>query len=185
MTRVEIIIGGFGGQGSVLAGVVLGRAAAYDGKKVAQSRSYGAEARGGAARSEVVIADEEIDYPLVIAADYLIAMSQPAFERYIAKVKQSGLVIVEEDLVKAERHPLESLKLVKVPATKIASSEFGRPMVANMVMLGALVALTNIVTMESLIKSIKISVSRETEEVNIAALKKGQEYVNATVSGSP
>lgn len=183
MTRTEIIIGGFGGQGSVLAGVILGRAAAYDGKKVAQSRSYGAEARGGAARSEVVIADEEIDYPLVITADYLVAMSQPAFERYVSKVKASGLVVIEEDLVRPERKLPENLKLVKVPATKIASREFGRPMVANMVMLGALAALTGVVTIDSLIKSIRASVSKGMEEINVAALKKGQEYASAMVGG--
>lgn len=184
MTRIEVIIGGFGGQGSVLAGVILGRAAAYDGKKVAQSRSYGAEARGGAARSEVVIADEEIDYPMVINADYLIAMSQPAFERYITKMKPNGVVIIDEVLVKPRQDLPENLRLVKVPATKIASSEFGKPVVANLIMLGVLATLTKIVSTESLIKSIKESVSKGTEEININALKKGQEYVSAMVGNN-
>lgn len=185
MTRIEVIIGGFGGQGSVLAGVVLGRAAAYDGKKVAHSRSYGAEARGGAARSEVVIADEEIDYPMVINADYLIAMSQPAFERYITKVKPNGIVIIDENLVKPKEDLPENLRLVKVPATKISSREPGKPIGANMIMLGALTALTKIVSTDSLIKSIRDNVSKGTEEININALKKGQEYVSATWGNNP
>jgi 2-oxoglutarate ferredoxin oxidoreductase subunit gamma len=180
LTRIEVIIGGFGGQGCILAGVVLGRAAAYDGKKVAQSRSYGAEARGGAAKSEVVIADEEIDYPMVINADYLIAMSQQAFERYITKVKPNGMVLIDENLVKPKENLPENVRLVKVPASKISSRKYGKPIVANMIMLGALTALTKIVSTDSLIKSIMDSVPKGTEEINIYALKKGQEYVSAT-----
>jgi 2-oxoglutarate ferredoxin oxidoreductase subunit gamma len=174
-----VIIGGFGGQGIVLAGAVLGRAAAYDGKKVVQSRSYGAEARGGAARSEVIMCDEEIDYPMVIEADILIAMSQPAFDRYIARVKTNAIVIIDEDLVTPKQELPEGLKVIKIPATRIASRDLEKPMVANIIMLGALVANTRIVTSESLIKSIKESVSKEMEKVNIEALMKGQELAEA------
>lgn len=180
MTRIEVIIGGFGGQGSVLAGAVLGRAAAYDGKKVVQSRSYGAEARGGAARSEVVICNEEIDYPMVIKADALIAMSQLAFDRYITKVKANSTAIVDEDMVKPKQDLWEGLKVIKIPATRIASQELKQPMVANMIMLGALVAITGIVTNESLIKSIKESVPKGTEKINIEALRKGRELAEGS-----
>ena len=175
MTRIEVIIGGFGGQGSILAGAVLGKAAVYDGKKVVQTRSYGAEARGGAARSEIVISDEEIDYPLVIEADALIAMSQLAFDRYITKVKANGTAIIDEDLVKPKPVLCGGLKVIKIPATRIASQELRKPIVANITMIGTLITLTGIVTNESLIKSIKESVPKETKKINIEALGRGQE----------
>ncbi|MDH5266072.1 MAG: 2-oxoacid:acceptor oxidoreductase family protein [Candidatus Bathyarchaeota archaeon] len=175
MTRVEMIIGGFGGQGTLLAGAVLGKAAVYDGKKAVQTRSYGAEARGGAARSEIIVADEEIDYQMVIEADVLIAMSQLAFDRYISKVKSNGIVIVDEDIVKPKHTLSKEFEILKIPATRIASKELKQPIVANMIMVGVLIALTKIVTNKSLIKSIEDSVPKETKKINIEALKKGLE----------
>lgn len=159
----------------MLAGAVLGKATVFDGKKVVQTRSYGAEARGGAARSEVVISVEQIDYPLVIKADALIAMSQQAFDRYFSRVKENGIVIIDEVLVKSDPAQCKGFKLVKIPATKIASQELKRPIVANMIMLGALVALTGIVTEDSLIKSVRESVPKEAEKINIEALRRGRE----------
>lgn len=178
--RVEVIIGGFGGQGSLLAGAILGRAAVYDGKKVVQTRSYGAEARGGAARSEVVISDEEIDYPMVIEADALIVMSQLAFDRYVSRVKTNGIVIVDEDMVKPERALPKDLKVMRIPATRIASQELRQPIVANAIMIGTLVAITGMVTNEALVKSVKDSVPKGTEEINIEALRKGAELAGLT-----
>jgi 2-oxoglutarate ferredoxin oxidoreductase subunit gamma len=175
LTRIEVIIGGFGGQGSMLAGAVLGKAAVYDGKKVVQTRSYGAEARGGAARSEIVISDEEIDYPLVTEADAIIVMSQLAFDRYITKVKTNGTVIVDKYMVKSKLALCKDLKVIKIPATRIASQELIQPIVANMIMLGTLITITGIVTNESLTKSIKESVPKETEKINMEALRKGRE----------
>jgi len=172
--RIEIIIGGLGGQGSMVAGAVLGRAAVYDGKRVAQTRSYGAEARGGAARSELVVSDEEIDYPLVIKADVLIAMSQQAFDRYIGRTKENGIVIIDEDLVKPDPTLYKNFKIVKIPATRIASQELKRGIVANMVMIGALLALTGIVTEDSLIKAIREQLGEENEKINVEALRIGR-----------
>lgn len=171
MKRIEVIIGGFGGQGTLLAGTILGRAAVFDGKKVVQTRSYGAEARGGAARSEVIISDEDIDYPLVIEADALIAMSQLALNQYIVRTKTEGTVIIDEDLVKDI--PKKNVRLVKIPATKIASEELKSPIVANVLMMGALTALIGIVGRESLAKSIEFNVPTGTEKINLEALSKG------------
>jgi len=171
LKRVEVIIGGFGGQGTLLAGAILGKAAVFEGKKVVQTQSYGAEARGGAARSEVVISDEDIDYPMVIKTDALIAMSQLALDRYISTVKAGGVVMIDEDLVKEIAR--RDVRVVKVPATKIASEELKLPVVANMIMTGALTALTGIVKPESLTKSIKISVPEATKKINLKALRKG------------
>jgi len=179
LARVELIIGGFGGQGTLLAGTILGKAAVYDGKKAVQTRSYGAEARGGAARSEIIVADEEVNYPMVIEADALIAMSQMAFDRYISKVKSNGIVIVDEDIVKPKDTLGKELKIIKISATRIASKELKQPIVANMVMVGALIALTKVVTNESLIKSIEDSVPKETRKINVEAFKKSLELARA------
>jgi len=171
LKRTEVIIGGFGGQGTLLAGAILGRAAVFEGRKVVQTQSYGAEARGGAARSEVVISDEDIDYPMVIKIDALIAMSQLALDRYISTVKAGGVVMIDEDLVKEIAR--KDVKVVKIPATKMASEELKLPIVANMIMMGALTALTGIVKPGSLTKSIKISVPEATKKINLKALRKG------------
>ena len=176
MKRIEVIIGGFGGQGTLLAGAILGRAAVFEGKKVTQTRSYGAEARGGAARSEVVVSDEDIDYPIVMEADALIAMSQLALDRYIGKVKADGIVMVDEDLVK--KIARKDVRVVKIPATTIASEELELPIVANVIMMGALTALTGIVKPESLTKSIKISVPKGTKKINLKALRRGLKLLN-------
>ncbi len=99
--KKEISITGFGGQGVVLSGVILGRAAAlYDRKKATQTQSYGSAARGGGARSEVIISDDSIDYPRVINPDILIAMSQQALDKYINNLKPEGILIVDSGLVK-------------------------------------------------------------------------------------
>jgi 2-oxoglutarate ferredoxin oxidoreductase subunit gamma len=177
LKRIEVIIGGFGGQGTLLAGSILGRAAVFEGKKVVQTRSYGAEARGGAARSEVVISDEDIDYPMVMGADALIAMSQLALDRYIGRVKADGVVMIDEDLVKGIAR--KDVRVVKIPATKIASEELKLPIVANMIMMGALTALTGIVKRESLTKSIRISVPKGTKNINLKALRRGLELIES------
>jgi len=166
-----VIIGGFGGQGTLLAGAILGKAAVFEGKRVVQTQSYGAEARGGAARSEVVISDEDIDYPMVIEADTLIAMSQLALNRYIGRVKADGVVMIDEDLVKEIVR--KDVRVMKIPATKMASEELELPVVANMIMVGALTALTGMVKPESLTKSIKVSVPKGTIQMNLKALRRG------------
>jgi 2-oxoglutarate ferredoxin oxidoreductase subunit gamma len=177
MMRVEVLVGGFGGQGVLSAGAILGEAAVYDGKKVVLTRSYGAEARGGAARSETVISDEEINYPLIIEADALIAMSQLAFDRYITRVKPNGMVIIDEDMVKQKQNFAKEFKIVQVPATRISAEELKQPVTANMIMLGVLIALTGVVREESLIKSIEKNLPKDTVETNIKAFKKGLELV--------
>jgi len=173
--KKEIRIAGFGGQGVVLSGVILGRAAVlYDRKKAVQTQSYGAEARGGAARSEVIISDESIDYPKVINPDILVAMSQRALDRYVKDLKSKGILIVDSDLV--ENLPEDKdFSLYRISASQIASTEFGRTIVANMIMLGFLVSLTGVVSLEALKKSVKESVPKGTEDINLRALEKGEE----------
>ncbi len=139
MTRTEIRIAGFGGQGIILAGIVLGQAAIHEGKKAVQTQSYGAETRGGAARSEVVISNERIDYPKVISADIAITMSQESFEKYGSDTKPGGSLFVDADLVTHVSAAIRAT-IYRVPATKLAAEELKKTLVANMVMLGAVAA---------------------------------------------
>jgi len=175
MNRIEIIIGGFGGQGVLLAGKILAEAAMYDGKNVVQTSLYGAEARGGATRSDIIISNEEIDYPLVIKADILIAMSQQAFNQYIKNVKEDGIIIIDEDLVKEDFKNERKTHILKIPATRLATYELKFPKAANMIMIGVLTNLTNIISSNSIMKAVKNNVSKKIEEINLKALMKGFE----------
>ena len=168
----EVRISGFGGQGIVLAGVVLGRAAAvYEEYNAVQTQSYGPEARGGASRSDVIISDEEIMYPYVREPDYLVAMSQEAYDKYAPEVKEDGLVVYDSTLV--EPHRDDDVEHVGVPATKLAEEELGRRIVANMVILGALRELTDLVSEEALKRAVEDAVPPGTEEINVKAVELG------------
>jgi len=182
MPRTEIKVTGFGGQGVVLTGIIVARAAClHDAKNATQTQSYGPEARGGAARSEVVISDEPIDYPKVEQADILVAMSQEALDRHLGTLREGGVLLVDEDLVRDIPEGKE-IVLYRVPATRVASEELGRRIVANMVMLGATAGATSIVSEESLKAAVRESVPRGTEELNIAALEKGLALVRKMAS---
>ncbi len=168
----EVRISGFGGQGIVLAGVVLGRAAAvYEEYNAVQTQSYGPEARGGASRSDVIISDEEIMYPYVREPDYLVAMSQEAYDKYAPEVKEDGLIVYDSTLV--EPHRDDDVEHVGVPATKLAEEELGRRIVANMVILGALRELTDLVSEEALKRAVEDAVPPGTEEINVKAVELG------------
>ncbi|WP_292460933.1 2-oxoacid:ferredoxin oxidoreductase subunit gamma [Methanothermococcus sp.] len=175
--RKEIRLSGFGGQGIILAGVILGRGASlYDNKNAVQTQSYGPEARGGASKSEVVISEEEISFPKVIKPDILVCMSQPAFDKYSMDVKENGYVIVDKDLITIPDDYKNNSKVYRVPFTEIAQKEIGLKIVANIVMLGALTKITNIVSKEAIEKAILDSVPKGTEEKNIEAFEKGYSY---------
>jgi 2-oxoglutarate ferredoxin oxidoreductase subunit gamma len=168
--RIEIRLAGAGGQGLILAGVILAEAAGiHEGKYVCQTQSYGPEARGGASKSEVVISDTEIDYPKAVKPDVLLCMNQKACDTYIFDVKPHGTLIVEENLV---RH-LPTTRAVALPFTRIARQEVGREMLANIVALGALAVLTNIVSLKSLEAAILARVPKGTEALNKKALAAG------------
>jgi 2-oxoglutarate ferredoxin oxidoreductase subunit gamma len=168
----QICFCGYGGQGVVLAGTILGYAAINDEKWVAGSNSYGARARGGSARSEIVIAKNPIIYPRVIQVDILIAMSQTAYDQYIEDLAEQGALVLYDDMIV---HPkgIPGVQQIAVPATKRAIDEFDTKQVANIVMLGASVAITKIVSKKSLIQSIKKNVGQRFRELNIKALHAG------------
>lgn len=176
--RTEIRIGGFGGQGVILAGIILGKSAClFDGKEAVQTQSYGPEARGGASKCEVVISDSEIDYPKVINPDIFIAMSNEALIKYIVDLKDNGTLIVDPTTTDIEdvREFIDehNINVYEAPATKTATDEIGLKIVANIVMVGAITKITKVISKEAAIKAIEASVPKGTEEKNIKAFEAG------------
>jgi 2-oxoglutarate ferredoxin oxidoreductase subunit gamma len=172
MGQTEIRIAGFGGQGVVLAGVLLGTVAVYyDGKKAVQTQSYGAEARGGAARSEVILSDEKVVYPMVRRPDILVALSTPALEKFMGDLKPGGTLVVDEDLVKVDDG--DDYRVYSAPFSNTAVKELGRSVVANVVMLGFLTGITDIVSREAMEQAIRDNAPRGTEELNLRAFRMG------------
>ena len=170
--RQEIRIAGFGGQGTILAGVVLGEAAVRAGHHAVQTQSYGPESRGGAARSEVVVADEPIDYPRVSRADVLVALSQGGYDKYGEDLAPDGIVVVDEDLVEADAAVGERLRVQ--PFTKTAEG-VGHQIVTNIVMLGYLAALTGVVPHDVLEATVLDNVPPHTRDLNRAAVRAGRD----------
>lgn len=168
--RYEVRLAGEGGQGMILAGVILAEAAAvHDGLNAVQTQSYGPEARGGASRSEVIVARGEIDYPKVMAADLLLCMSQEACDKFYAQVKDEGLIVV--DLNNVSRLP--SHRAIAVCLGQIAEEVTGRRITASMVALGFVCGLTGLVSRTALEKTVKERVPAGTEEMNLKALAAG------------
>jgi len=177
--RFEIRIAGFGGQGVVTIGKILGTAfTVYGGKNSVNTQSYGPESRGGACRSEVVLADGEIDYPYVRKADVLVALSQSALDAYIEDLKEGGILITDSQGVQSVPRP-ERFQVVPVPALAMAQ-ETGSIKSQNMVALGALyVSIADLVDESDLLLALTESVSPATVDGNTAAFKKGKEYVQS------
>lgn len=162
---------GFGGQGVILAGLILGHAGIADGKWVASSSTYGPAARGGACRSDVVISDQYIVFPQVIKIDVLVSLSQQGYDRYIGGVKGStSIVIYDGEIVPKE---FNDLKQVRIPATKAAIEELGNEIVANMIILGSMVEMTSVVRKEALIGATKERVPERFQDLNIRAVEIG------------
>jgi len=171
LKKVEVRICGLGGQGVVLAGQILGRAAVYYGKNVVQTQSYGAEARGSAAKSEVIISDGKIGFPKVRNCDVLVALNQEAVENNIKDLKEDGILLIDSSTVK--KIPETKARIFKVPATEIAEKTFQSKIYVNMIMLGALTNITKIANEKSFTRAIKETVSTEVANINLDAYKKG------------
>lgn len=168
--RTEIRLAGEGGQGMILAGIILAEAAAiYDGKQATQTQSYGPEARGGASRSEVVISAGEIDHPEVLSADVVVALSQEAYQKFAKTVRDGGLLIVDEDRVKTS----DDFQGIKIPVVRIAQETTGKAITANTVALGVLVGLTNLVSRPAIEKAVTARAPKGTDEMNRKALQAG------------
>jgi len=167
----QVRICGFGGQGVVLAGTILGHAATKDGKWVAGASSYGAQARGGSARSDVVISEGPIVYPHVIEATLLVTMAQTAYTKYIEELADGALIIYDEEMVAPK--PIDNVIQVGVPARSQAIKELDQKQSANIVILGAAAAITGMVTKVALISAISENVSARFKDLNVKALELG------------
>ena len=172
--RSEIILSGSGGQGLIMAGQILAEAAVRDGKNTVQTQSYGPEARGGASRAEIIIRDGDIDYPKVTKPDVLLAMSQEAFHKYAGKLSDGGTLLVDTTYV--QDVPPFAGRVFALPYSRIAKEKLGKEMVANVVALGALAALTGVVTKESLQAALLSRVPRGTGALNLQALELGWQF---------
>jgi 2-oxoglutarate ferredoxin oxidoreductase subunit gamma len=175
MARTEIKIGGFGGQGVILSGYIIGRAAAiYDQKHATMIQAFGPEARGSACSAQVIVSSEAIAYPYITSPEIMVVMSQEAYTKFTPELAQQGILITEEELV--QTHNLrKDLKHFSIPATRFAE-ELGKKMVLNIVMMGFMTAVTGIIDPEAMRKAVTVSVPKGTETLNLSAFNKGFEY---------
>jgi 2-oxoglutarate ferredoxin oxidoreductase subunit gamma len=172
MSRTEILVGGVGGQGVVLSGILLGTAATlYDGKQAVQTQSYSSELRGGSARAEVIISEEAVTDPQVRKPDILIVLAEDALSKYIDRVKPKGLLVIDSDLVKGAKPG--DYEILAVPATSVADKEMGNIVVANLIILGALIKRTGLLSVESMEKAIEVSVPKKAIALNLNAFRRG------------
>jgi 2-oxoglutarate ferredoxin oxidoreductase subunit gamma len=168
--RYEIRLSGSGGQGLILMGIILAEAIGiYDRKYVAQTQSYGPEARGGSSKSEVIVSDEEIDYPKAMRLDLLLAMNQRSCDEFYPDLKPDGLLIVDSTFVTQ----VPTVKAFQIPFTRLAREKFKKEVVANIIALGALAQLSPIVSAKAIESAVLDRVPKGTEKLNRDALKTG------------
>ncbi|MGL5512880.1 MAG: 2-oxoacid:acceptor oxidoreductase family protein [Sporomusa sp.] len=177
--RHEIRLAGFGGQGIISIGIILANAAGkYQGRQVAQTQSYGPEARGGACKTEVVISDTEIDFIKAVKPDILVAMSQPALDKYIKDIDcEKTLLIIDSTLITAV--PSQIINVKGIPATQIAEEELNTKVVANVIMLGALIKLSELIPAQSCLQAIRDAMPPKMVELNITAFNAGFNYAES------
>lgn len=175
MNSIEIKFGGFGGQGVILAGIIIGRAATiYDHKFATLTQSFGPEARGSACSAQVIVSDEKILYPYVTKPEILLVMSQEACNKFLPETTEDAIIIIEEDLVKP-KDLKPGMKVYGIPATRLAE-ELGRKMILNIVMVGFFTAVTKLVNYEAVREAVKASVPQGTEGMNLKAYDRGYQY---------
>ncbi|MFH2060204.1 MAG: 2-oxoacid:acceptor oxidoreductase family protein [Pseudomonadota bacterium] len=177
-SKQEIIVTGFGGQGIVLAGRILGMAAALkDNRESTLVQSYGPESRGGACCAQVVISDTIIQYPYILTPDILICMSHTAYEKYRKSLKPGGYLLTDKDLVIPKEEDYFA-----IPATRMAE-ELGRKMMANIIMVGFAASVTQLVSKQAAVYAVLSSVPKGTEEMNTKAFNKGYDYGKSLLKG--
>ena len=178
--KLEIIITGFGGQGIVLAGHILGMAATLgDNRQSTLVQSYGPEARGGACSAEVMISDKSIYYPYVRNPNILVCMSQSGFEKFIGQLNPGGTLLIDRDLVRPRGI---DRAFYSIRSTHLAE-ELGKVMIANIIMLGFLTSITGAISVDAARNAIMESVPKGTEKMNITAFNKGCDYGLALLKG--
>jgi 2-oxoglutarate ferredoxin oxidoreductase subunit gamma len=169
---IEVLLGGFGGQGIILSGLILGKAATlFSDKKATFTQSYGPEARGGACSANVVISETDIDYPYVTTPHHMVVMSQGAYNKFVTDLRSDGKLLYDEDLVEL-KFLRDDIHRFGIPATRLAE-QLGRKIVANIVMLGFLTAVTEVVDYDAMKSAILDTVPPGTEELNLKAYNTG------------
>jgi 2-oxoglutarate ferredoxin oxidoreductase subunit gamma len=176
--RVEFRLSGSGGQGLLLAGIVLAEAAILDDRNAVQTQSYGPEARGGASQAEVVVSDEDIDYPKATDPDYLLALTAESYRTY-GPLMGKGLIIVDSSVALSGEI---AARTVAVPILETARDKIGKKVVANIVALGVLGGLSKVASRESLEAAVRIRVPKGTEDLNLAALRAGFDLAELAMS---
>ncbi|MGA8149929.1 MAG: 2-oxoacid:acceptor oxidoreductase family protein [Terriglobales bacterium] len=175
MQLTEIRLAGFGGQGVILSAIVLGKAASiFQGEFATMTQNFGPEARGGACSAQLVLSDSPVLYPYVTQPDILVVMSQEAYVRFVPELKDGGILIVEQDLVRVSDLNKE-IQLYSVPATRIAE-ELGKRMVLNSVMVGFFTAVTRLLDADAVRKAVADSVPLSFRELNLKAFEKGWQH---------
>jgi len=178
----ELRLAGLGGQGIILAGIIMAEAAGiYDGKFVAQTQAYGAAARGGFSRSDVIISEEEINYPKARKLDLLLAMSQDAYEDNLQYLQPTGILIVDSTFVSeiADAH------VYSIPFTRIAREEFGRENVANIISLGSMTQISPHITEAAMAQAVEKRVPARFLEMNRKAFEAGKNAAKDAIQKSP
>ena len=184
MQLTEIRLAGFGGQGVILSAIVLGKAASiFQGAFATMTQSFGPEARGGACSAQLVVSDSPVLYPYVSKPDILVVMSQEAFGRFAPELKNGGILIIEQDLVRVTNLPGE-VKVYGIPATRMAE-DLGKRMVLNSVMVGFFTAVTNLLEADAVRQAVADSVPSAFRELNLKAFDRGLEYGQNASPASP
>ncbi len=178
MERCRILFSGSGGQGVITAAIILAEAAVlHEGLNAVQSQSYGPEARGGASRSDVIIADTDIRYPKVIQPNVLVCLNQEAYNRYSGLIRPNGLLLTDSHYVKEGR--MTDARQVELPMYKSVMDKIGRPVVFNVCMLGALVGLTQLVKAASIMRVLESRIPSGFLDLNKQALELGLELAQS------
>jgi 2-oxoglutarate ferredoxin oxidoreductase subunit gamma len=181
MQLTEIRLAGFGGQGVILSAIVLGKAASiYQGAFATMTQNFGPEARGGACSAQLIVSDSPVLYPYVTMPDIMVVMSQEAYVRFAPELKDGGVLIVEQDLVRVSNLK-KDVQVYSVPATRIAE-ELGKRMVLNSVMVGFFTAVTHLLEPDAVRKAVADSVPPAFRELNLKAFEKGLEYGAAALN---
>jgi 2-oxoglutarate ferredoxin oxidoreductase subunit gamma len=184
MQLTEIRVAGFGGQGVILSAIVLGKASSiYQGGFATMTQNFGPEARGGACSAQLVLSDSPVLYPYVTVPDILVVMSQEAYVRFGADLKDGGIMIVEQDLVRVADLK-QGIKVYSIPATRIAE-ELGKRMVLNSVMVGFFTAITHLLEPDAVRKAVADSVPPSFRELNLKAFERGLEYGAVALTAAP
>lgn len=184
MQLTEIRVAGFGGQGVILSAIVLGKAASiFQGAFATMTQNFGPEARGGACSAQLVLSDKPILYPYVTHPDIMVVMSQEAYARFVPDLKDRGILIIEQDMVRVTDLPRET-KVYSIPATRIAE-ELGKRMVLNAVMVGFFTAVTHLLEPDAVRKAVADSVPASFRDLNLKAFDKGFEYGSTAQPVSP